>query len=120
MATIGKPNFLPLAPADFAEFLASAPVVVLELWAQWAYSHNQSWEANLRFVMQEFDGRIEVRSANIDEPDWASWCQEWEVAALPALVCFTHGQQKQTLHGIWPAQELRELLSHLIDGAMGV
>jgi hypothetical protein len=120
MATIGNPNFLPLAPADFAEFVASAPVVVLELWARWAYSHNQRWEANLRFVMQEFERRIEVRSADIDEPDWASWSLEWEVTALPALVCFTHGQRKQTLNGIWPGQELRELFSHLTEGAKGV
>src|SRR5688500_8206034 len=96
-----RPSSPPVTAADLPVVLAGNPVVVVHFWAAWNCV-DRLFDPKLANVRGEFEGRIAFRSADVDDPDLASFCRECEVVNVPALGCFVVGKRVKTIIGSIP------------------
>jgi thioredoxin-like negative regulator of GroEL len=96
--------------------LAAHPVVVVHFWAAWN-GVDRWFDPQFRTVREEFAGRIEFRSADVDDPGLNDVCRECEVVNVPALVCCVRGRRVETIIGARPAEELRARFRRLVEQA---
>lgn len=108
-----RPNPTPVTAAELAAVLTSNAVVVIHFWATWN-GVDREFDPKLARVRAEFEGRIEFRSADVDDPDLLSFCQESEVLNVPALGCFVGGRRIKTIIGSVSDDNLRAEFRRLL------
>ena len=96
-----RPGTVPLTVADVADLIPNHKVVVVHFWARWNGVDRQ-FASVLDAVRPEFEGRITFRSADVDDPELATFCRECEVVNVPALGCFVDGRRVKTIVGSRP------------------
>jgi thioredoxin-like negative regulator of GroEL len=116
MAGHWLPGSPPVTGPEWASLLVAHPVVVAHFWATWN-GVDRRFDPQFRPVREEFAGRIEFRSADVDDPTLHDVCRECEVVNVPALACFVRGRRVETVIGARSAQELRARFSRLVAQA---
>ena len=111
-----RPSSPPVSAADLSAVLTGNPVVIIHFWAAWNGA-DRLFDPKLANVRAEFEGRIEFRSADVDDPDLVSFCRECEVVNVPALGCFVDGERVKTIIGAIPEDNLRAAFWSLLPGS---
>jgi thiol-disulfide isomerase/thioredoxin len=66
-----RPSSPPVSATDLSAVLTGNPVVIIHFWAAWNGA-DRLFDPKLANVRAEFEGRIEFRSADVDDPDLVS------------------------------------------------
>lgn len=113
MAEGWRPGTPPLAASDVPAVFSGCPALVVYFWAPWN-GVDRLFSPVLDAVRPEFEGRIEFRSADLDEAGLAAFCEECEVVNVPALACYVGDRRVKTVVGSRTADELRAEFAALL------
>jgi thioredoxin-like negative regulator of GroEL len=117
MAAHWQPGSPPVTGAEWASLIAAHPVVVVHFWAAWN-GVDRRFDPTFRAVREEFAGRIEFRSADVEGPTLEGACRECQVVNVPALACFVRGRRVETILGARAPEELRARFGRLVQEAL--
>src|SRR6478609_793001 len=113
-----QPKWVPSSPAVEAEQfedLIAGPAVVVHFWAPWN-PYDKQLDANLQQVQKKFP-RLRCYSANTDDTAFTPIVEMFNVAALPALVCFANGRPRGRFHGVETVEALEAFLMEMSQPA---
>jgi len=109
-----QPRWLPSSPPveaeQFEDVIAGATVIV-HFWAPWN-PYDKQLDANLQLVRKQFP-RLQFYSANTDDTAFTPIVERFNVAALPALVCFTRSRTQGRFIGVETLQALEAFLTEM-------
>lgn len=100
---ISKENFK-------AEVLDSKIPVVLDFWATWC-GPCKMIAPILEQIADEYDGKIKVAKANVDEQ--MDLAIQYQVEVIPTLFYFKDGEMKKKTVGVMTKQEILDIVNAL-------
>ena len=101
--TITKENFK-------SEVLESQLPVVLDFWATWC-GPCRMIAPILEQIADEYDGKIKIAKANVDEQ--MELALEYKVEVIPTLYYFKNGEMKKKTVGVMTKQEILDVVNSL-------
>ena len=105
-----SPSSPPVEAERFEDVIAGAMVIV-HFWAPWN-PYDKQLDANLQQVRKKFP-RVQFYSANTDDTAFTPIVERFNVAVLPALVCFTRSRTQGRFHGVETLQALEAFLTEM-------
>ena|SRR5437763_15840000 len=109
-----QPSSPPVEAEQFDDVISSAPVII-HFWAPWN-PYDKQLDANLQQARKKFP-RLQFYSANTDDTAFTPIVDRFNVAALPALVCFAHSRTKGRFHGVETLEALEAFLTEMSQPA---
>ncbi|MES2461496.1 MAG: thioredoxin family protein [Armatimonadota bacterium] len=110
-------SWLPTTPAvsaaAFEDVIALHPAVVFHVWAIWD-GHDRTMDTRLQELRPHFEGRIAFFSLNYDDEALWGILRCYDVVSPPVLLCFTQGQWRENIVGVYPAAQLQAKLDALL------
>ena len=93
--------------ADFAEAVATKPLVLVDLWAPWC-GPCRMVAPILEQLSREFAGRLKVVKVNVDESPQVA--QRYDARSIPMLLLMRAGEVVDTVVGAQPEHVMRSLV----------
>jgi len=87
----------------------TARLLVVHFWAPWDL-YDFEYADRLVQARTSCSAALVMRSLDIDDPEWSEDLRMWSVLNIPAIGLFRNGQHAQTIIGMRPVDQLRELL----------
>ena len=94
-----------------AEVTQEKGLVLVDFWAAWC-GPCQMLAPVLQEVAEEYQGRVKVGKANVDEE--MELAQQFQVASIPTLILFKDGQPVTVEVGYKDKGQLKELLDNYL------
>ena len=85
---MSSPNILDLNDTNFAQTVASSPVLLVDLWAPWCGPCRMIAPV-IEEIAAELAGKVTVAKVNVDEAPGVAGLQR--VTAIPTLMIFKNG-----------------------------
>lgn len=96
-----------LNTADFAGAVASAPLAMVDFWADWC-GPCKMLAPFVEQIAGQYDGKVMVAKVNIDqEPELA---RQFEIMSIPTVVFLKNGQEFDRKVGVMPPESFTQLL----------
>lgn len=96
---------------NFAEVIASAPVVLIDFWATWC-GPCRALAPVVEEVAKEYEGRVVVAKCNVDECDDVP--VDCGIRSIPTLIYFKNGEPVERSTGGVPKSKITETLNSLL------
>ena len=93
--------------ADFAEAVATKPLVLVDLWAPWC-GPCRIVAPILEQLSREFAGRLKVVKVNVDVSPQVA--QRYDARSIPMLLLMRAGEVVDTMVGAQPEHVMRSLI----------
>lgn len=96
---------------NFAEVLASAPVVMVDFWAPWC-GPCRALAPTVEQIAKEYEGRVTVAKCNADECEDAP--MNYGVRSIPTIIFFKNGEAVDRTVGAVTKTKIAEVLDSLL------
>jgi thioredoxin 2 len=93
--------------ADFAQAVATKPLVLVDLWAPWC-GPCRMVAPILEQLSREFAGRLKVVKVNVDESPQVA--QRYDARSIPMLLLMRSGEVVDTVVGAQPEHVMRSII----------
>ena len=107
------PTTPPITRSTLNVFLSGHRVVVIHVWADWNLI-DRDMDKIVSSVQEDYRGRAEFLSLDLDSEGADELAQQWQVMNLPSLVYFVNGQHLETVVGCRPSEDIRERLTKIV------
>lgn len=97
--------------SNFAQAIASAPVVLVDFWAPWC-GPCRSLAPTVAQIAQQYEGRVTVCKCNVD--DCEDVPVEYGIRSIPTLIYFKNGEVAQRSTGAVPGSQIAQILDSLL------
>lgn len=101
-----------LSSNDFEAFVANNKVVLVDCWAPWC-GPCRRMAPEVDRVAEELAGKVAVAKLNTDENQEIAY--KFSINAIPTLLVFVNGEQKESLVGLRPAADVIEYLNGFLE-----
>ena len=98
--------------SEFDKFIASNKVVMVDCWAPWC-GPCRRMGPEVDKVAEEMGSKVAVAKLNTDENQ--DIAMRFNIAAIPTLLFFVDGVQKESLVGLRPAADIADYISKLTE-----
>ena len=98
--------------SEFETFIASNKVVVVDCWAPWC-GPCRRMGPEVAKAADLLDGRVAFAKLNTDENQ--AIAAKFNINAIPTLLIFVNGQQKDSLVGLRPADTIIDELGQYLE-----
>lgn len=89
--------------SNFAAFLSSAPVALVDFWAPWC-GPCRSLSPVISEIAGEYEGKLAVAKCNVDE--CADISAQYGIRSIPTLILFKGGEPVERIVGALPKSEI--------------
>lgn len=96
---------------NFAEIIASAPVVLVDFWATWC-GPCRSLAPVVEEVSAQYEGRAVVAKCNVDEAEEVA--VNMGIRSIPTLIYFKDGKEASRSVGAVPKSQIVQTLDQLL------
>lgn len=96
---------------NFAEVLASAPLVMVDFWAPWC-GPCRALAPTVEQIAKEYEGRVTVAKCNADECEDAP--MNYGVRSIPTIIFFKNGEAVDRTVGAVTKTKIAEVLDSLL------
>ena len=96
---------------NFAEIVASAPVVLVDFWATWC-GPCRALAPTIDQIAQEYAGRVVVAKCNVDECSDAP--VNYGIRSIPTLIYFKNGEVAERSVGAVAKSKIAQTLDSLL------
>lgn len=96
---------------NFAEVIASAPVVLVDFWAPWC-GPCRALAPTVEQVAAEYEGRVTVAKCNVDESEETPL--KYGIRNIPTLIYFKNGEPVERSVGAVVKSKITETLDFLL------
>ncbi len=100
-----------LSDANFDEELKKAPVLLVDLWAEWC-GPCKMIGPSIAELAKEFDGKAVIGKLDVDNNP--SIATRFGVVSIPTLLFFKNGELKDKLIGAHPKHTIAKKLTDII------
>jgi len=101
-----------LSTGEFDAFVAENKVVLVDCWAPWC-GPCRRMGPEVDKVAEAMAGKIAVAKLNTDENQEIAY--RFGINAIPTLLFFVDGVQKESLVGLRPAEDIMEYINGLLE-----
>ena len=96
------------------EATAHAPFLVVHLWADWN-GYDRMMDRALKRLNLEFQGRVQFRSLDTEDPEHHDYLRRIGLLNLPSLILYARGKEPRLITGMRPIEELRKIFGSLVE-----
>lgn len=96
---------------NFAEVIASAPVVMVDFWAPWC-GPCRALAPTVEQIAKEYEGKVVVAKCNADECEDAP--VNYGIRSIPTIVFFKNGEPVERTMGMVVKGKITEILDNLL------
>ena len=104
---VDLPWLVDAGDADFAQAVATKPLVLVDLWAPWCGPCGMVAPI-LEQLSREFAGRLKVVKVNVDESPQVA--QRYDARSIPMLLLMRSGEVVDTVVGAQPEHVMRSII----------
>ena len=101
-----------LSTGEFDAFVAENKVVLVDCWAPWC-GPCRRMGPEVDKVAEAMAGKVAVAKLNTDENQEIAY--RFGINAIPTLLFFVDGVQKESLVGLRPAEDIMEYVNGLLE-----
>ncbi len=100
-----------ITDSNFAEFISSNPVVLVDCWAPWC-GPCRMLSPVVDQLGEEYEGKAAIAKLNVDEnPDV---CEKYGIMSIPTLLFFKNGEFIDRMVGAHPKNNIAAKLNELL------
>lgn len=97
--------------SNFAQAIASAPVVLVDFWAPWC-GPCRSLAPTIEQIAKQYEGRVAVFKCNVD--DCEDVPMQMGIRSIPTLIYFKSGEVASRSTGGVTASQIAQVLDSLL------